>query len=138
MFTTLAFVTLDEHGDRDFSFARKPGADTCLRFEELPLETIQNTRVFHFGTLSLTDEPARTATKQAVAYAKACGKTVSFDPNLRRRLCGRPCRLPLHPDQGRYSKRPRPGSRRRPVNQLKVRRDENGPADHNAFYAHVC
>lgn len=86
VFTTLAFVTLDEHGDRDFSFARKPGADTCLRFEELPLETIQNTRVFHFGTLSLTNEPARTATKQAAAYAKACGKTVSFDPNLRRPL----------------------------------------------------
>lgn len=86
VFTTLAFVTLDEHGDRDFSFARKPGADTCLRFEELPLETIQTTRVFHFGTLSLTDDPARTATRQAVAYAKKLGKSISFDPNLRRPL----------------------------------------------------
>lgn len=90
VFTTLAFVTLDEHGDRDFSFARKPGADTCLRFEELPLETIQNTRVFHFGTLSLTGEPARTTTQQAVSYAKKLGKVISFDPNLRR---------PLWPDE---------------------------------------
>lgn len=86
VFTTLAFVTLDERGDRDFSFARKPGADTCLRFEELPLETIREARVFHFGTLSLTHDPARTATRRAVALAKELGKVVSFDPNLRRPL----------------------------------------------------
>lgn len=86
VFTTLAFVTLDEHGERDFSFARKPGADTCLRFEELPLETISQSRVFHFGTLSLTADPAKTATQKAVAYAKSQGKIISFDPNLRRPL----------------------------------------------------
>ncbi len=85
-FTTLAFVTFDEQGDRAFSFSRKPGADTCLTFEELDLSLIDQARVFHFGTLSLTDEPARTATYQAVAYAKAQGKLLTYDPNLRKPL----------------------------------------------------
>ena len=83
VFTTLAFVTLDESGDRSFSFARKPGADTCIRFEELDLSLLDETRVLHFGTLSLTDEPARTATVNAVAYAREKGKLLTFDPNLR-------------------------------------------------------
>lgn len=82
-FTTLAFVTLDAHGERSFSFARKPGADTQLRFEELDLSLIEKTKAFHFGTLSLTDEPARGATQRAVAYAKERGKLITFDPNLR-------------------------------------------------------
>lgn len=86
VFTTLAFVTLDEHGDRDFSFSRKPGADTCICFEELDLGLIDEARVFHFGTLSLTDEPARTATYRAVAYARSRGKVITYDPNLRRPL----------------------------------------------------
>lgn len=86
VFTTLAFVTLDEHGDREFSFSRKPGADTCLRFEDIDLTMIDQTKVFHFGTLSLTDEPARSATYQAVAYAREAGKLVTFDPNLRKPL----------------------------------------------------
>ncbi len=85
-FTTLAFVTFDAHGDREFSFSRKPGADTCLRFEELDLELIDSAKVFHFGTLSLTDEPARSATYQAVAYAKSKGKLITYDPNLRKPL----------------------------------------------------
>ncbi len=85
-FTTLAFVTFDEHGDREFSFSRKPGADTCLRFEELDLGLIDEAKVFHFGTLSLTDEPARSATSQAVAYAKSKGKLITYDPNLRKPL----------------------------------------------------
>ena len=85
-FTTLAFVTFDETGDRDFSFARKPGADTCLTFEELDLALIDGAKVFHFGSLSLTDEPARGATKRAVAYAKGQGKLISYDPNLRKPL----------------------------------------------------
>ena len=59
-FTTLAFVTLDARGERSFSFARKPGADTQLRFEELDLSPIEKTKAFHFGTLSLTDEPLPT------------------------------------------------------------------------------
>ena len=86
VFTTLAFVTLDETGDREFSFARKPGADTCIRFEELDLSLIDRAKVFHFGTLSLTDEPARSATVQAVAYAREKGKLITFDPNLRKPL----------------------------------------------------
>ncbi len=86
VFTTLAFVTFDEHGDRAFSFSRKPGADTCIHFEELDLSLIDEARVFHFGTLSLTDEPARTTTCQAVAYAKQRGKLITYDPNLRKPL----------------------------------------------------
>ena len=86
VFTTLAFVTLDASGDREFSFSRKPGADTCIRFEELDLSLIDEARAFHFGTLSLTDEPARSTTQQAVAYAKAHGKLITYDPNLRNPL----------------------------------------------------
>ena len=86
VFTTLAFVTLDATGNRSFSFARKPGADTCLRTDELDLSLLDDCRVFHFGTLSLTSEPARSATKAAVAYAKEHGKLISFDPNLRKPL----------------------------------------------------
>ena len=86
VFTTLAFVTFDESGDREFAFSRKPGADTCLRFEELDLSLIDEAKVFHFGTLSLTDEPARSATYRAVAYAKQQGKLITYDPNLRKPL----------------------------------------------------
>ena len=86
VFTTLAFVTFDEHGDREFAFSRKPGADTCIRFEELDLSLIDEAKVFHFGTLSLTDEPARTATQRCVAYAKSKGKLITYDPNLRKPL----------------------------------------------------
>ncbi len=85
-FTTLAFVTLDQHGDREFSFSRKPGADTCISYEELDLDLIDEAKVFHFGTLSLTDEPARSTTYQAVAYAKSKGKCITYDPNLRKPL----------------------------------------------------
>ena len=69
VFTTLAFVALDERGERHFSFARKPGADTCLRREELNAAVLDNTRVLHVGSLSLTDEPARSATFAAVERA---------------------------------------------------------------------
>ena len=86
VFTTLAFVTFDETGDREFAFSRKPGADTCISFEELDLGLIDEAKVFHFGTLSLTDEPARSATYQAVAYAKSKGKLITYDPNLRKPL----------------------------------------------------
>ena len=89
-FTTMAFVTLDADGNREYSIARKPGADTCLTELEVDYSLIDACRVFHFGTLSLTDEPARTATQKAVAYAKAQGKLISFDPNLRK---------PLWPDE---------------------------------------
>ena len=86
VFTTLAFVTLDATGNRSFSFARKPGADTCLRTEEVNTALLDDCKVFHFGTLSLTSEPARSATQAAVAYAKKQGKLISFDPNLRKPL----------------------------------------------------
>ena len=81
--TTLAFVKTDEHGDRDFSFYRNPGADMMLTEDELPQEMIRDTRVFHFGTLSMTHEDVRRATKAAVRAAKEAGAIISFDPNLR-------------------------------------------------------
>lgn len=83
VFTTLAFVTLDETGDRNFSFARKPGADMMLTTEDLRYSLLRNTKVFHFGTLSMTDEPARTATMEAVRIARESGAMITFDPNYR-------------------------------------------------------
>ena len=85
-FTTLAFVSLDASGNRDFSFARKPGADTCLTPDELDQALIADSRVFHFGTLSLTDDPAREATRRAITLAKQHGRLISLDPNLRKPL----------------------------------------------------
>ena len=85
-FTTLAFVSLDASGNRDFSFARKPGADTCLTYDEVDEALVTGARVFHFGTLSLTNDPAREATHKAVAKAKAEGVLISVDPNLRKPL----------------------------------------------------
>jgi len=81
--TTLAFVKTAPNGDRDFSFYRKPGADMMLKSEELPLETIENARIFHFGTLSMTHEGVRQATVKALEAAKKGGALISFDPNLR-------------------------------------------------------
>lgn len=81
--TTLAFVQTLPGGDRDFSFYRKPGADMMLTEEELPQEALENTRIFHFGTLSMTHEQVRKATKKAVEIAKNGGALISFDPNLR-------------------------------------------------------
>lgn len=82
-FTTLAFVTFDENGERSFSFARKPGADTQICWEEVDTRLIDECCAFHFGTLSLTGDPARTTTQKAVKYAKSTGTLISFDPNLR-------------------------------------------------------
>ena len=81
--TTLAVVHTLPGGDRDFSFYRKPGADLLLRADELDTELLQSCRVFHFGTLSLTDEPCRSATEEALRLAKEAGALISFDPNLR-------------------------------------------------------
>lgn len=86
VFTTLAFVTFDDQGDRSFSFARKPGADTQLSWDEVDKSLIDEAKVFHFGTLSLTDEPVRTTTQKCVAYAKEQGKLITCDPNLRKPL----------------------------------------------------
>lgn len=81
--TTLAFVKTFENGDRDFSFYRSPGADMMLTEEELPLKTIETAKIFHFGTLSMTHEGIRRATRRAVEAAKRGGALISFDPNLR-------------------------------------------------------
>lgn len=81
--TTLAIVQTKEDGDRDFSFYRKPGADIMLTSEEVKEEWIQNTKIFHFGSLSLTDEPIRTTTRKAIETAKKAGICISYDPNLR-------------------------------------------------------
>ena len=84
--TTLAVVSTLPDGDRDFSFYRRPGADIMLRKEELDLDLIRGCRIFHFGSLSLTDEPCRSATVTAVAAAREAGARISFDPNLREPL----------------------------------------------------
>ncbi len=81
--TTLAFVRTFDNGDRDFSFYRDPGADMLLTADEVPEETIARSRIFHFGTLSMTPPGVREATMKAVACAKSAGVMVSFDPNLR-------------------------------------------------------
>jgi Sugar kinases, ribokinase family len=81
--TTLALVHTYSDGDRDFSFYRNPGADMMLTEAELPLDVLQDTKIFHFGTLSMTHEGVRAATKKAVQTAKAAGAWISFDPNLR-------------------------------------------------------
>ena len=84
--TTLAFVQTFPDGDRDFSFYRNPGADIMLTADEVDEELIRESRIFHFGSLSMTDEPVRSATIKALETAKKAGVTVSFDPNLREPL----------------------------------------------------
>ena len=81
--TTLAIVQTFANGDRDFSFYRNPGADIRLSPEELDEEALRSCRIFHFGSLSLTDEPCRTATERAIDVARTYGALISFDPNLR-------------------------------------------------------
>ena len=84
--TTLAFVETFPDGDRDFSFYRNPGADMMLREDEVNFGLLSETKVFHFGTLSMTHEEVRNATKKAIAAAKEAGAIISFDPNLREPL----------------------------------------------------
>ena len=84
--TTLAFVHTLEGGERDFSFYRKPGADMMLTETELNISMLENCRIFHFGSLSMTDEICRNATKKAIRIAKENGAIISFDPNLREPL----------------------------------------------------
>lgn len=81
--TTLALVHNRPDGDRDFSFYRNPGADMMLTEDEVPEELIQNSKIFHFGTLSMTHEVVRRATRKALDIAKNAGVMISFDPNLR-------------------------------------------------------
>ncbi|WP_100406163.1 carbohydrate kinase family protein [Bacillus solitudinis] len=88
--TTLAFVHIDEDGDRSFSFYRKPGADMTLDSKEIDKSVIKNSRIFHFGSLSMTHEPAASATLDSAKYAMENGIIVSYDPNLRLPLWSSP------------------------------------------------
>lgn len=81
--TTLALVHTFSDGDREFSFYRNPGADMMLEADEVPVEPLVNTRIFHFGTLSMTHEKVREATKRAIGIAEKAGAVISMDPNLR-------------------------------------------------------
>ena len=81
--TTITFVNLDENGDRTFMFYRKPGADMMLTEDEVNYDLIKESKIFHFGSVSMTSEPSRTATLKAAKYAKENGILVSYDPNLR-------------------------------------------------------
>lgn len=83
-FTTLAFVNINKDGERNFSFARKPGADTKLKPEEVDISIINNTKILHVGSLSLTNEPSRSATFYALQNAK--NSIISYDPNYRASL----------------------------------------------------
>ncbi|MBR1455933.1 MAG: carbohydrate kinase [Oscillospiraceae bacterium] len=81
--TTLAIVHTLPGGDRDFSFYRRPGADIMLTADDLDVDMLRSCRIFHFGSLSLTDEPCREATVRAIHAAREGGALISFDPNLR-------------------------------------------------------
>lgn len=84
--TTLAFVHTYEDGDRDFSFYRNPGADMMLTEDEINLDLVRNCRIFHYGSLSMTNECCEKATFKAIEAAKNSGAIISFDPNLREPL----------------------------------------------------
>ncbi len=84
--TTLAFIQLDENGERSFTFYRNPGADTMILEDEIDYDIIKNSRVFHFSSMPLTSEPSRATITKALQYAKANGLVLSFDVNLRLNL----------------------------------------------------
>lgn len=88
--TTLAVVSVDETGERSFTFYRDPSADVNLDAREIPEDLLKNTRVLHFGSVSLTAEPARSATLYAAKKARENGCLVSYDPNYRASLWGSP------------------------------------------------
>lgn len=81
--TTMAFVQLDAQGERSFHFSRSPGADQLLRKDEVNPAMLEGTRIVHFGSVSMTAEPAYTATVHAVQKAKESGALISYDPNWR-------------------------------------------------------
>jgi fructokinase len=84
--TTLAFVQLDHSGDRTFSFYRDPGADTTLEIADVNFDSIKNSKIFHFGSVSMTHNPSAETTLTAASFAKQNGVLISFDPNLRESL----------------------------------------------------
>ena len=81
--TTLAVVSVDKTGERSFSFYRDPGADVNLTKEDIDLKLLTDTKFFHFGSVSLTTDPARSTTLYAVKKAKEAGACISYDPNFR-------------------------------------------------------
>lgn len=81
--TTLAFVHIDENGERSFTFCRKPGADAMLEMKDIRTGCIEDATIFHFGTISSTDVPGREATHYAVSIAERSSCVISFDPNIR-------------------------------------------------------
>lgn len=85
-FTTLAFVDIDSNGERSFSFARKPGADAMIRLNEINMDMLRNTKVFHFGSLSLTSNVSKETVLDSLSIAKNSGAIISFDPNYRSTL----------------------------------------------------
>ena len=85
-FTTLAFVDVKPDGEREFSFARNHGADKMLEKGDVPLGLIRSSGILHIGSISLTDEPARSTTLFAVQKAKEAGCVISYDPNYRASL----------------------------------------------------
>lgn len=82
-FTTLAFVSLGEKGERSFSFSRYKSADVLFSQDEINTDILKNTKVFQFGSLSLTDEPSKSATLECIKIAKESGAVISYDPNYR-------------------------------------------------------
>ena len=84
--TTLAFVSLDANGERNFSFCRNPGADTQLSEADLDMGLLQGTKILHVGSLSLTDEPAKSSTLKAIDMVHKAGGLISYDPNWRANL----------------------------------------------------
>lgn len=84
--TTMAVVSVDENGERDFTFYRDPGADSMLLKDEIPLGLLKEARFLHFGSVSLTREPARTTTLCAAETARALGTVITYDPNYRANL----------------------------------------------------
>ena len=86
--TTLAIVSLDASGNRSFGFYRNQTADVKLHFSDIDKNILRDCRIFHFGSVSMTAEPARNVTLQAASAAKQSGALISFDPNLRIPLWG--------------------------------------------------
>jgi fructokinase len=84
--TTLAFVHLAKTGDRSFSFYRREGADLMIRWDEINRRVIDESNIFHFGSVSLSGQPCRDTVHQAVNYAHSKEKVISYDPNYRHLL----------------------------------------------------
>ncbi|PIA29219.1 hypothetical protein AQUCO_06100014v1 [Aquilegia coerulea] len=88
--TALAFVTLKMNGEREFMFYRNPSADMLLKESELNMDLIKQSKIFHYGSISLITEPCRSAHLAAMKVAKEAGVLLSYDPNVRLPLWSSP------------------------------------------------